>query len=400
MKIAYLINQYPQPSQSFIRREIAALEGLGATVEQFTIRRWDRPLVDPADIAERERTRVVLDVGWVGLIVALLRTVVGHPIRFFGSLSLAVQCGRRGDRGKLYHVIYLAEACVLLRGFLQSGIEHVHAHFGTNSTTVAMLVSALGGPAYSFTCHGPEEFDKPEALKLREKIRHAAFVVGVSEFGRSQLYRWCPREQWGKIHIVRCGLDAMFLNAPATPIPQTHKLVCIGRLTEQKGQLLLVQAAAQLAKEGEDFELTLAGDGAMRAEIEKEIAVHHLEGKVRIAGWKTNEQIRGLLIASRALVLPSFAEGLPVVCMESLALRRPVISTYIAGIPELIEPGVNGWLVPAGALQPLVDAIRAALRADVQQLQAMGNAGAQRVAERHDARTEAAKLLKLFAQNT
>ena len=396
MKIGYLINQYPQSSQSFIRREIAALESLGVSVERFTVRRWDQKLVDPGDIAEQERTRVVLDVGGMGLLKALFRVLFTQPGAFFQALKLTMRCARRGDRGLLLHLIYLMEACVLVKWFAAAKVEHVHAHFGTNSTTVAMLCRALGGPTYSFTCHGPEEFDKPEFLKLGLKIERASFVVAVSEFGRSQLYRWCGHEHWSKIHVVHCGVDAGFLTAPKVPIGTTRKLVCIGRLAEQKGQLLLVQAAAQLAREGEDFELVLVGDGVMRGEIEKLISTHQLQGKVRIAGWMSNDQVRQQLLESRAMVLPSFAEGLPVVCMEALALRRPVISTYVAGIPELVEPGVCGWLVPAGAVGPLADAMRSALRADHQRLEAMGDSGAQRVALHHDANIEAARLRDLF----
>jgi glycosyltransferase involved in cell wall biosynthesis len=396
VKIAYLINQYPQASQSFIRREIAALEKLGVTVERFTVRRWDQKLVDPGDIAEQQLTRVVLDAGAPGLLIALLRALFTRPAAFFRAARLTMRCARRADRGLLLHLIYLAEACVLVKWFAESAIEHVHAHFGTNSTTVAMLCRALRGPAYSFTCHGPEEFDKPEFLKLGEKIERAAFVVAVSEFGRSQLYRWCGHAHWSKIQVVHCGVDAGFLHEPYTPIGASKKLVCVGRLAEQKGQLLLVQAAALLAKEGEDFELVLVGDGAMRGEIEKLIDTHKLQGKVRIAGWMSNDQVRQQLLESRAMVLPSFAEGLPVVCMEALALQRPVISTFVAGIPELVEPGVCGWLVPAGAIEPLADAMRAALRADDEKLRLMGEVGAQRVAAQHDAAIEAAKLSDLF----
>ena len=399
MKIAYLINQYPQASQSFIRREIAALEKIGINIERFTVRRWDQKLVDPGDIAEQERTRVVLDVGAAGLLLALLRTLFTRPGGFFGALRLAMHCARRADRGLPLHLIYLAEACVLLKWFTEAGIEHVHAHFGTNSTTVAMLCRALGGPAYSFTCHGPEEFDKPEFLKLGEKIERASFVVAVSEFGRSQLYRWCGHAHWSKIHVVHCGVDAGFLSEPATT-STSRKLVCVGRLAEQKGQLLLIQAAALLAREGEAFELVLVGDGVMRGEIERLIVAHQLQGKVRIAGWMSNDQVREQLLESRAMVLPSFAEGLPVVCMESLALRRPVISTFVAGIPELVEPGVSGWLVPAGAVRPLAEAMRFALHADEMQLKAMGEAGANRVAAQHDAAIEAEKLSGLFRTAT
>jgi len=397
--IAYLVNQYPQSSQSFIRREIAAIEQLGARVERFTVRSWPTPLVDERDREEQRRTRVLLNVGYPGLALATLRTLLSRPAAFYRALALALGIGWRSDRGVFYHLIYLAEACVLLKWLADCGAAHVHAHFGTNSTAVAMLCRALGGPPYSFTAHGPEEFDGPRSLRLEEKIRHAAFVVAISQFGRSQLYRWCAHDQWPKIHVVRCGVDDLFLSVRRTPPLDVPRLVCVGRLTEQKGQLLLVEAAARLAADGILFELVLVGDGPMRKDVEACIKRHHLCDRVRITGWMSNEQVREQIQQSRAMVLPSFAEGLPVVIMESLALGRPVISTTVAGIPELVRDGTSGWLVPPGAVGPLADAMREALRASPQELQRMGEAGAALVAERHNAATEAGKLATLFEKS-
>lgn len=395
MKIAYLINQYPQTSQSFIRREINALESQGFHVDRFTLRTWDQQVVDPGDIDEKNKTRVVLGVGAVGLVMALFKTLFSRPKRFFGGLKLAFRMGKGGEKGRLYHLIYLAEAAVLVKWLAQAGSEHVHAHFGTNSATVAMLVRELGGPPYSFTCHGPEEFDRPLTLKLGEKIARAAFVVAVSEYGRSQLFRWCSHVHWSKIHVVHCGVDAAFLTGSFPPVQDVRRLVCVGRLAEQKGQLLLVEAAAQLKQRGVEFELHLVGDGPMRNEIEGLIESHGLSG-IRITGWMSNQAVREELLAARAMILPSFAEGLPVVAMEALALGRPVLSTYVAGIPELVEPQVTGYLVPAGSATHLAETIDQVLREEIAVLRAMGSNGMQRVAQSHDARLEAVKLGNLF----
>jgi colanic acid/amylovoran biosynthesis glycosyltransferase len=400
VKIAYLINQYPQASQSFIRREINALEALGLTVDRYTLRTWDQQVVDPGDIAEKQKARVVLGVGAVGLLRALLAVCFTRPGRFFRTLRLAWRMGKRGDRGRLYQLIYLAEACVLLGWLRDSGAQHVHAHFGTNSTTVAMLVRSLGGPTYSFTCHGPEEFDRPEALKLGEKISRAAFVVAVSEYGRSQLYRWCGYEHWKKIHVIHCGVDSSFLTANPPPLADTARLVCVGRLAEQKGQLLLVEAAARLNQQSIPFELVLVGDGPMRREVESLVTRHGLEHCVKITGWMSNDQVREQILASRAMVLPSFAEGLPVVVMEALALERPVLSTFVAGIPELVESATSGYLVPAGSVEGLAAAMREVLSAPIDRLRDMGRAGARRVAKQHDARIEAEALLECFRSTT
>jgi glycosyltransferase involved in cell wall biosynthesis len=396
MKIAYLINQYPQASQSFIRREVAGLEALGFHVELFTLRTWDQPLVDPADQAEKARTRVVLDVGAVGLFKALFVTLFTRPGAFFRALSMAFKLGKQGEKGRLFHLIYLAEACVLLGWLRDCGAQHLHAHFGTNSTAVALLVHELGGPPYSFTCHGPEEFDRPLTLKLREKIENAKFVVAVSEFGRSQLFRWVHHDHWHKVHVVHCGVDADFLAAPPTPVPDVPRLVCVGRLCEQKGQLLLLQAAARLNVEAAPFELILAGDGPLRREIEQFIEQNNLRARVVITGWLTNGQVREQILASRALVLPSFAEGLPVVVMEALALHRPVLTTFVGGIPELVEDQKSGYLIPAGSVERLVEAMSAIQESNVANLSAMGGHGAEAVARGHDAKREATKLAKLF----
>jgi colanic acid/amylovoran biosynthesis glycosyltransferase len=394
VNIAYLINQYPQASQSFIRREIRALEAQGHHIDRFTLRTWDQKLVDPDDQAEQAKTRVVLAVGAFNLFKAFGLTFCTRPVRFFRALSLAFALGKGGERGRLYHLIYLAEACVLLPWLKQA--EHVHAHFGTNSATVAMLVHSLGGPPYSFTCHGPEEFDRPLTLKLAEKITYARFVVAVSSYGRSQLLRWAATADWPRIHVVHCGVDASFLTAAVPDLPDTPRLLCIGRLAEQKGQLLLIEAAARLKQQNIPFQLILAGDGPLRSQIETLIGRYDLASQVTITGWLTNAQIREQIIAARVLILPSFAEGLPVVLMEALALRRPVVSTFVAGIPELVETGKSGYLVPAGCVDRLAEAMRWALTEDVERLREMGRYGAGQVARQHDAHIEAQKLALLF----
>ncbi|MBL8798382.1 MAG: glycosyltransferase family 4 protein [Planctomycetia bacterium] len=398
MKVAYLVNQYPHVSHSFIRREIAALEAQGVSVERFSVRPSPSDLVDPADQAEQKKTQVILAVGATGLLLALLTQLFSRPGRWCKSLRQAVQMGRRSERGVLRHLIYFAEACVLVDRLKQCGAEHLHAHFGTNSTTVALLTHLLGGPRYSFTVHGPEEFDHPEELSLGRKIEHAALVVAISDFGRSQLFRWCPHQHWPKINVVRCGVDAAFLSGGPQPVVDTPRLVCVGRLSEQKGQLFILDALAVLASEGVNFEMVLAGDGPMRGEVEKLIAKHGLEKRVRITGWLSGAQVKQEILAARAMVLPSFAEGLPVVLMEALALGRPALTTYVAGIPELVRDGINGWLIPAGSVQRLAEAIRSALQTSPEQLAEMGRHGAASVAAMHDVTKEAAKLAALFQQ--
>ena len=394
--VAYLVNQYPKVSHTFIRREIRALEQQGVSVTRFALRGWDAEVADRADIEEKARTRYVLEGGALPLAGAVAATIVRAPVRFARALLTALRMSRRSPRRWPYHLVYLAEAAWLGRRLRVAGVDHLHAHFGTNGAEIALLVHELGGPPYSFTVHGPEEFDAPESLHLRAKIDKAAFVVAISSFGRSQLYRWMAADQWPKVRVVHCGLDAQFDAPPASATAAAARLVCVGRLCEQKGQLLLLDAVKAVIDRGKPLTLVLAGDGEQREAIERRIEALGLGGQVSVTGWIDSERVRAEMLAARALVLPSFAEGLPVVIMEAMALRRPVLSTYVAGIAELVRPGVDGWLVPAGDVQALADAIEECLETPAPILARMGNDAHDRVMTRHSIAVGADKLAHLF----
>lgn len=400
LTVAYLVNQYPKVSHSFIRREILSLEELGLTISRFSIRSCDAELVDEADKRELEKTTVILKQSLVYILWSFLKLLLTRPAAFVTALRTAVGLGRQSDRGILYHLIYLVEACTLANQLFSSSVAHIHAHFGTNSTTVAMLASQLSGIPYSFTVHGPEEFDRVRDIGLSTKIEHAKFVVAISSFGRSQLYRWCGFQHWPKIKIVRCGVDQAYLSAPIQELPTAPRLVCVGRLSEQKGHLMLIEAAGLLAKDKIPFELVLVGDGPLRSPLERRIRELGLAESITITGWASSAEVRNYIIESRVSVLPSFAEGLPVVIMESLALGRPVVSTYVAGIPELVEPGHCGWLVPPGSVEMLAESMKAAIEASTEALECMGMAGKERIRRYHDASSEASTLKGLLTAET
>ncbi|AOW13502.1 colanic acid biosynthesis glycosyltransferase WcaL [Hydrogenophaga crassostreae] len=397
MRVAYFTNQYPKVSHSFIRREILALERQGVEVARLALRGWSDGLVDPDDLSEREKTHYLLRGGLGALLPATIRQLLSAPVSFLQGVRMALRLSRLSDRPAPYHLVYLAEACELVHWCRQQGVDHLHVHFGTNPAEVALLARLIGGPAYSFTVHGPDEFDRPLGLHLREKIEAASHVVAISSYGRSQLYRWVGHSHWHKIQVVHCGLETSFFDPPPSqPFPSTPRLVCVGRLCEQKGQLLLLDAVRRLRDRGEDFHLVLAGDGEMRRELEAFIAQHNLQAQVSITGWISSERVKQELLAARTMVLASFAEGLPVVIMEAMALGRPVLTTSIAGIPELVRHGVDGWLVPAGDVEALVETLSSALATPAAQLEQMGLTARARVIERHSIDTEAAKLKHLL----
>ena len=396
MRIGYFTNQNPAVSHTFIRREMRALEALGVSVIRYALWTSAENILDPEDKVEQQQTRYILKAGVAEFLRCVFGAVVIHPRRIVRAVQLALKIGRRSERGMLRHFAYVIEAIVLANWCRRDGVQHIHAHFGTNSAAIAMLASQLSGIAYSFTAHGPEEFENAPLLSLDVKLRNAAFAVTVSSFGRSQLMRCSPSDQWGKIALVHCGVDHKFLDIKSSPLPHAPRLVCVGRFDERKAQLMLAAAARRLRDSGKTFTIVLVGDGPMRASIETAIRQYKLANHIKITGWVTGEGVQAEIIASRALVLPSFSENMPVVIMEALALGRPVISTYVAGIPELVQTGKSGWLVPASDEVALAEAMSEALTASVEQLTAMGAAGRAHILECHDALKEAAKLKELF----
>src|SRR5712691_5003869 len=380
--IAYLTSVYARASDSFIRAEVLQLRGFGHTVHTFSVREPDASELVSEEIRdEYARTDYVLKHGFLLLLICAILEFLRAPIKTLSTLTLAARCGWPGIKGRLWPCAYFLEACYLARRLRERRVDHLHNHIGEGSAIVAMLASALSGVPYSLTIHGPGEFDRPTLLSLGEKIRRSQYTAAVSEYGRSQLFRWTAAADWAKIHVVRCGvrLDNAAVSQPGI----NRRMVCVGRLSGEKGHLIIVEAIARLKAEPA-FEVVFVGDGPLHREIEARANALGVRDRVKITGWISGDKVREEILRCRALVLPSFAEGLPVVLMEAFALERPVIATAIAGIPELVEHGISGWLIPPGSIEALTEAMCEVLSADMGRLVSMGRAGAARVRERHD----------------
>ena len=397
MRVAYLINRYPAASHSFIRREIEAVEADGTAVFRFSVRPVGlAELPDDRDRAEVAKTFVLLERGMLRLLYDTLRELVRAPTRFLAAMQTAFSGVEWKPVSVARRAAYLAEAAALTRRMRMERIDHLHAHFGTNPAMVARIARKLSGISYSFTVHGPDEFDAPVGLDLRGKVADSAFCVAISSYGRSQLMRWSAFADWSKIEVVRCGVDETFLDErDRSHLPDVPQLCAVARLSGQKGIPLLIEAAARLIDVGKNFRLTLVGDGEMRSEIEAMIRRLNLQDVVTITGWASSDKVIDYLVGSRAMILPSFAEGLPVVIMEALALGRPVVVTAIAGTPELLDEQC-GWLIPAGSIDALVEAMGAVIDAPVDRLVEMGRIGRRRVLAQHDSRKNGRQLNALF----
>lgn len=394
MRIAYLCNVYPAVSHSFVRREIEGIEAAGHEVQRFSIRPARTNLKDEADLRELGLTRTVLSEGAKRLGILAIGLSLSRPGKALSALREALRLSGPGMAARGRHIAYWIEAAWLARRMEQLRIEHLHAHFGTNPAAVAAIVRAWGGPPFSFTVHGPDEFDAPVSLALAAKVKAASFVVAISNYCRSQLMRWSDVEHWDKIHVVRCGLDPSFLEAAPPPVsPSSIEFLCVARLSAQKGLPLLLSACDRLRAAGNTFTVTVIGDGELHGSLQADIDRLSLGDYVRLAGSASSAEIREALVRARAFVLPSFAEGLPVVLMEALAMSRPVITTAIAGIPELVDKDC-GWLIPAGSEHALVAAMDEALRATPEELDAKGAAGRKRVQVLHNATQNASLILQ------
>lgn len=400
MKLAYLTTEYPAVSHTFIRREILELEKRDHQILRFSIRKPTN-CIDQQDISEFNKTTYILTQPKINMLLICFKTMLASPIRSLVALKALFNFSRRSERGHLRHLAYFVEACVLLKYLISSEIKHVHIHFGTNATAVAYAARLLSGKSitYSFTAHGPDEFDAPIGLSLKEKILESAFVVAISNFGASQLKRWIPVNDWSKVRVVGCTVDSHFSGDDIIVdiADNNHTFICVGRLSAQKGHFILLDALEMLIKGGSSCQLILAGDGELREEIESYIQQKNLLSNVTITGWIKGDEVRNLILASRAMVLPSFAEGLPVVIMESFILSRPVLTTHIAGIPELVKDGLNGWLVPPNDPVQLADSMEKILQTPVSRLLDMGKEGKRSVQLKHTVYTEIPKLEQALA---
>ncbi|MDQ2089344.1 glycosyltransferase [Marimonas arenosa] len=393
-RIAYLTGEYPRATDTFIQREVAALRALGLEVETCSVRRTGpEHHVGEEQRVEAANTFHLLEAtkNPARLFSAHLRLLARHPGRYFRTLVLATRTSPGGVKATLYQLIYFAEAAVLARQLKKTGATHLHNHIATSSCTVAMLASDLSGIPFSFTLHGPDIFYEPIRWRLDEKIRRARFVACISEFCRSQAMAFSAPEDWPKLHIVHCGVDP----SRYTPAPRERgaQLLFVGRLAAVKGLPVLFEALTRI--DHPDLSLAIVGDGPDRAALEAQAGALALSDKVDFMGYRSQSEVASLLKDADLLVLPSFAEGLPVVLMEALAAEVPVVATRIAGIPELVEHGNTGLLVPPGDADDLAAAIRMILQSP-DNAHKMARAGRTRIEAEFTSRTEAARLAHLF----
>ena len=398
-KLAYLVSAYPAVSHTFILREVQRLRALGQAIVTASINRPDRALeaMDPLERQEAQATYGVKADGVRGALAALGSRALRAPVRLLGTLARGWRLGGPGRR--ITGLAWAVEAAMVARWMRREGTSHLHVHFGNAAAAVGVLVKQLDGCHLSFTIHGPDEFDDVRAQQLATKVGEADAVVCISQFVRGQLMRLSDPVHWPKLQLCRLGVDPQaFPFRRREPHDGTPlQMLCVGRLTPAKGQVLLVQACAKLRDAGVPFQLTLVGAGPDRARVEAAVAAAGLAAQVTLTGALNQAEVRERFARADLFVLPSLAEGIPVVLMEAMASGVPCVTTPVNGIPELVEDGRTGLLARPGDVDDLARAL-SRLAGDAALRGALVTAAREKVRADFDLARNVAALAGVFAR--
>jgi len=395
LRLGYLVSQYPAANHTYILREVSELRSQGLDIVVVSIAGPDRPH-DSMIALEREeaaRTLYVKSAGWRRWLGAHARTLLARPHGYFRGLWEALRLARWGCRSPFRWLFYFAEAVIAGAWFMRNGVRRFHVHFSSNVALLAVRIFPL---SMSLTLHGPEEFDEAADFFLRRKVEASALTCAISNYGRAQILRNLPPAYWSKVVVSRLGVDVEDF-APVGPRPFSSPAValCVGRLAPVKGHRILIDALAILAARGLEVHLRLVGDGPERGALEQWIAARGLSGAVIITGWLNQERLRALYAAADFFVLPSFAEGIPVVLMEAMAMQIPCIATRVMGVPELIRDGENGLLVDPADPEQLALAISRLIEDPVLR-EALALGGRRRVVECYSLKRNTAHFADLL----
>ena len=392
VRMAYLMSRYPAVSHTFFLNEIAELRRLGMEIHAASIN--SAQSLSAVETTEAAQTFYVKDCGTGAALKCCLRTLFSRPGVVWRGLRAAL--GAEGVRP--YAFYYFAEAMLLGEWMQQRGLRHLHIHFGGPVASVGRLTAIAWGFGYSMTIHGSDEFYNEEKFHLREKVRDAQFVVCISEFCRSQLMRLVPADDWGKFLVGRLGVDVgVFVPRPVRTVAMPVEVMCVGRLVAAKGQRVLLEACRGLLERGVSVRVTLVGDGEDGAGLRAYVARSGIDGSVYFAGATSHAETQRLLAQADIFVLASFAEGVPVALMEAMASQLPCVSTYVAGIPELITSEQDGLLVPAGSVEALGWAIER-LAKDASLRGRLGIAARERVVKDYNLRLNVERLAAIFGE--
>jgi glycosyltransferase involved in cell wall biosynthesis len=392
--IAVVVSQHPAINHAVILREIRELRKQ-LELRTASIRGPDRPLeqLSAEERDEANRTYFVKTQGFAGALTAAMATLFTRPASFVAGLSYAVRLSRFSPRQMFKNTGYFAEALIIGQWMRRENLRHLHSHY---SSTVGLLVKQVFPISLSISFHGPDEFSDPKGFWLKQKIEASDFVRAISSYARSQLMLCCGPEHWDKIEVAYMAVDPdVFSPRPFRDAPAPVAIICVGRLAPVKAQRVLLAAIATLVRDKRSVLLHVVGGGPDRQSLEQYADSLGIRQSIIFHGFTPQEKLDELYRSADIFALPSFAEGLPGVLMEAMAMEIPCVATGITGVPELIRDGVDGLLVPPADADALASAI-ASLMDDAVLRRRIAKAGRQRVLDKFSLQTNTRHLAGIF----
>lgn len=400
LKVGYIMSRFPKVSETFVLNEMVAVEAHGVPVEVYPLLRERQATIHP-EVSEWVQRAHFRSFASPALWAAHLHYLVRRPLRYIATAAKALCC-TVGSRKQFVGALgAFPKAVCFAREMQRDGVTHIHAHFATHPALAAWVIHRLTGIPYSFTAHGSDLHVDRRMLDV--KVADAAFAVTISEFNKNIIVRECGEQASPKVKVVHCGVNpGYFMPRRVARDDGRFRLVCVASLEEVKGHRFLIEACRLLTEQGVDLQCDLVGEGPMRTAVETQIRDAGLEGRVRLVGAQPRPEVMNILSHADIAILASHPtregkrEGIPVALMEAMATGLPVVSTRISGIPELVESGVSGVLVPSGDAGALAEAI-ASLLSDAALRVRMGRAGREKVLKEFDLESNTRQLLSLFA---
>jgi glycosyltransferase involved in cell wall biosynthesis len=401
MAIGYLAQKFPGLTTTFVYREVLALRADGLQIRTFST--WKPKLNELSEEAKDlvEETFYIFPLNWLQFLLSHAWYLFTRPHRYLGTLWFCLTREHKTSKNRLRTFYHFCEGVYLAREIERGGIRHIHAHFALNATTIALVVSRLTGVSFSFTAHANDIFINP--ILLPEKIEAARFIIAISEYNRRFLHSIVPsQETFDKTHIVHCGIDVRRFSPPARRSQNDHPIIlAVGRLVEKKGHPYLVKACKILVNQGYDFRCLIVGGGPQEPLLRRVIEENDLVSYVSLEGVVFQENLGRYLERADIFALPCVVasnqdmDGIPNTLMEAMAMGIPTISTTVSGIPELIEDGKTGLLVPPRDEVALADAI-VTLIEDKELGSALGRVGRAKVVEEFEIEKNTDRLLGIF----
>lgn len=401
-KVAYVMTHYPRVALTFIAGEVDVVERHGGRIVPIVVNAPGAEDLTTEEARERQRRSLYLKASPMRLLGATLAAFAAHPIKFTKLKLTAIRSARTDVGLMARRLIHLCYGALAARHCREQGVTHLHAHFGQVPATIAWFAAEIMNfrrgerATWSFTIHGFQDFVDEALARLDLKAASASFVIGISDFTRSQLCRVSDPRYWDRFHVVRCGIDlqAFALRTPR-PMRSVPRIIIVGRLSPEKGHVILLDAVSKLARRGVAVEVEIVGGGPFEQPIRREEAELGIGDRVIHSGELLADEVARRLADADIFCMASFSEGLPISIMEAMAVGVPVVTTWISGIPELARDGVTAMTVPPGDSDALADAIERLVSDEAlrERLVVAGRAAVERM---HERETNGAVMAGMF----